>query len=229
VSVVSPAGFSFSAVTAIPATEVDLAGPSGSTPVTPTAPGYVVCVRPMKATLESSVVTIEVYDDDHDEVMDLAADFSYAPVLASVPEAKWGTPLPDGSDPNPNALLDGRLLGIQSVTPKPPVLTPTGDDALAMDVETTFTYDTVDETSPDHLPLSVSATAPQAPPVVDPASMFTTVASTLTSPAVVTARDGLFTTLGLLGIDPGTNGDLTTFASQPGAYLTADPLLAAQP
>lgn len=231
--VVSPAGFSFSVLTTIPTTEVDLEAPSGTAPTVLQAsqlspdPGYFVAIRPMKANVSKSALSITVNDDEHSQVLPLAADFDYKPVLSSVPAAKWGKPLDVDTDPEMNELLDKRLMGIEGVAPKQPVLTPAGADALSMVVETTFTYDVVDAADPDHLPLQATAVPPEKPPVVDQAAPFSTVKSTLMDATVVTARTAVFDALLLYGVDPGTNGDLTTFASDPGAYLTDSPLLEA--
>jgi hypothetical protein len=232
--VVSPAGFSFSVVTTIPTTEVDLEAPSGTSPTVLEASqlskdgaNYFVAIRPMKANVSKSALSITVNDDEHSQVLPLAQDFDYKPVLTGVPAAKWGKPLVKDADPEMNELLAERLLGIQGVAPKAPTLTPTGPAALSMVVETTFTYDVVDEASPDHLPLQVTAVPPEKPPVVDTAAPFSTVKSTLMASPVVQARNDVFDALLLYGVDPGTNGDLTTFASDPGAYLTDNPLLEA--
>jgi uncharacterized protein DUF6603 len=227
VYVVTPSAFTFAVTTTIPATEVDLEAPTGTPPtvVTPTAKNYFVAIRPMKATLSKSVLSVTVNDDDHQKVVTFADDFTYQPTLAGVPAAKFGQPLADNEDPKMNELLDGRLLGVQNVTPKGPTLTPAGPDALSMDVDTTFTYDTVDRTDADHLPLAPGAPAPQKPPVVDTATEFSTVKSTLMNANVVTNRGDVFAALQTLGVDAGTDGDLTAFAADPGAYLTDDPLL----
>jgi hypothetical protein len=227
VYVVRPSAFTFAVTTTIPATEVDLEGPTGTPPtvVTPTAKDYFVAIRPMKATLSKSILSVTVNDDDHKKVVTFADDFTYQPTLAGVPAAKFGQPLADDEDPKMNELLDGRLLGVKNVTPKGPTLTPAGADALSMDVDTTFTYDTVDQTDADHLPLARGAMAPQKPPVVDTATEFSTVKSTLMNANVVTNRGEVFGALQTLGVDAGTNGALSTFAADPGAYLTDDPLL----
>jgi hypothetical protein len=236
VYVVRPADFSFSVATTIPATEIDLQSPSAADPTKPSdaptvigAKNTAIGIRPMAATLSKSALSVTAYDDDFGtpHVMPFATDFDYQPIVTSVPAAKWGQPLPPNTDPEMNELLPERLMGIQDVTPKGPTLTPAGAGALSMVVETTFTYDVVDKDSPHHLPLSPSATAPQAVPAVDTAEEFSTVKGTLMSAPVVHARDDVFSALKTLGVDAGTNGSLATFAAEPGAYLTDDPLLGA--
>ena len=227
VYVVRPSAFTFAVTTTIPATEVDLEAPAGTPPtvVTPSASDYFVALRPMKATLSESILSVTVHDDDHQRVVAFADEFTYQPAVTGVPAAKFGKPLADGEDPKMNELLDGRLLGVRKVTPKGPALTPAGADALSMDVDATFSYGRVDPTGADHLPLAPGAPAPRKPPAVDTAAEFSTVKSTLMNSNVVTNRGEVFAALQTLGVDAGTNGDLTGFATDPGAYLTDDPLL----
>lgn len=229
VYVVRPAGFSFTVATAIPATKVELEAPSGG-PAILEPRDTSLAIRPMAAILSSSALSVKAVFDDraNPEEVAFAEKFDYEPLLASVPAAKWGQPLAADAEPEMNQLLEGRLMGIREVTPKEPTLTPSGEEALSMDVETTFTFDPVDPTSREHLPLSPAAAAPQAVPTVDTATEeFSTVASTLMAGNVVTARTAVFEALGSLGVDARTNGDLTTYAGDPGAYLTDAPLLGA--
>jgi hypothetical protein len=224
--VLSPSHFELSVITTIPATEIDLAEPApaaGPTKLVPPSP-YTVYIRPMKAVLESSVLTVTVKDDTG-MVVPFATDFSFESSLADVPAAKWGEPPDTGEDPNDNEVLPGRLMGVGGIAPTKPPLTPSGVDALAMEVETTFGYDVVDDESPytpDHLPLDASTQPSGTSPVVDPGA-FTTIGNTLT--AVSPARKELFTALADYGVHPGTNGALDRFALEPGAYLTGDPLM----
>lgn len=236
--IVRPNNFVFSAQTTIPTTEIDIAPtprePAGTQTtflaqkVSPAGPAYYVCIRPMKATLSASVLTIGLqFDDDH-TVYDLAGDFAFDFALANVPAAKWGKPIPGGQNPEPNELLGGRLLGLANITPKAPALTPSGADALDIDITTAFTYDTVDEDNADHLPLVAGQTPTGPVPQVD-AQALQTIRTTLMDARVVAARDDIYAALLEYGVDPATNGKLSTMARDPGAYLTGEPLVTTVP
>jgi hypothetical protein len=236
--IVRPNNFVFSVRTEIPTTEIDIAAAPGekaqtqflATQYSPDGQNYFVCVRPMKATLSSSTITVTLTADDESKTYDLAGKFSFDLALSGTPAAKWGRPVPDGQDPEQNTLLDGRLFGFDNVTPLAPVLTPSGDSALEIDVTTAFTYDTVDnegQYNPNHLPLDVNAVPGGSVPSVDSAAM-SKIHSSLMDPTVVTARNNVFTTLQQFGINALTNGTLNTFAANPSAVLTGNPFIIEQ-
>ena len=226
---VRPDTFVFSATTSIPATEVDIAAPEGAPPNTyQPQPGYPVCVRPMKATLASSVLSITVTDEQN-AVYDLNSNFDLDLAYSTVPAAKWGAPLSDGQDPEFDSLLAGRLMGIQNATPKAPALTPSGDDALAVDVASSLTFDTVNEESPystNYLPLDPAQTPSGSMPQVDAESL-TKIQTTLMDVGVAGLRTQIFAALQQYGADPLTNGGLTILATNPAAVLAGDPLILA--
>lgn len=233
--VVRPNHFKFSATTAFPATEVTItpaAFESGKTSFTPqdscqAGSDYFVCVRPMKATLSSSIFNVTLTNDDDNTTYDLAGEFDFDIVCHNVPAAKWDKPLADGEDPDKNKMLPGRLLGLENIQPKIAVLTPSGTNALAMDRQTAFAdlvVDAEDPYRPDHLPLN-SAAAPVGPVPEINAQSIHTIASSLQSATVTQARSAIFTALQAYGIDPLTNGALDYFASDPAAVLTGNPLL----
>ena len=232
--VVRPNHFMFSATTAIPTTEVDIAAPGGAvnkyTPPIASQPGsnYSVSIRPMNAILSSSVFAITVTDDANN-VWDLAANCDFKLSCQSVPASKWGQPLAPKQDPEANALLPGRLMGIQSATPKAPVLTPGGDDTLVVDVASSFTFDTVDAQSgstPPYLPLVAGQTPSGPVPQVDPQSL-SEIQTSLMDAGVVNLRTQIYAALQQYGADPVTNGPLTALASQPAAVLTGNPMILA--
>jgi hypothetical protein len=235
---VRPNNFVFSAQTSIPTTEIDITPtqnePAGTKTtftaqtVSPVGADYYVCVRPMKATLSTAVLTIGLQSDDDNSIYDLAGDFTFDFALAGVPAAKWGKPIPSGQNPEPNELLAGRLLGLANITPKAPTLTPAGADALDIDITTAFTYDTVDEDNTDHLPLVAGQTPTGPVPHVD-AQVLHTIQTTLMDTGVVTTRNAIYAALLSYGVDPATNGTLNTLASAPGAYLTGEPLVTVIP
>lgn len=235
--IVRPATFRFSALSAIPATEIDIAPAAGepagaqttisAQDVTPDGASYFVCIRPMKTTLSVSALSIRLSLSDG-TAYDLAGAFDFDLALSKVPAAKWGQPLPPGQSPEMNTLLDGRLLGLANIQPKPPALTPAGDQALVFDLATAFAYDVVDADapySPNWLPLQSAAAPAGAVPQTDE-QIVQAIQSTLMDSTVVATRDAIFAALQLYGAGPATNGSLSALAADPGAYLIGDPLVA---
>ena len=227
--VVRPNNFVFSAVTAIPTTQVEIAPVSKGTTFTPqtachATSDYVVYLRPMNVTLAKSAFTIRMTKlvDKKLVVYDLAGDFEFDFSCQSVPAAKFGKPLASGEDPEPNALLTHRLLGLENVTPKTPTLTPSGDKTLDVDVATAFTYDVIDQGNTKQLPLQTGSPPVGPVPQVDKNAL-NEIKSTLMDSAVVDTRNAVFSALLQYGIDPVTNGTLNTFASDPAIYLNGNP------
>jgi hypothetical protein len=229
--------FVFSAVTNVPCTEVVLTeskttGTQAKTSYSPLDcphpdPYTEVYVRPMKATLSASVLTITLTATKSGQTYDLPGEFDVEVASAAVPEAKWGPPLASNEDPNYNKQLPSRLLGLKNIRVKAPTLTPSGDATLDIYVRKAFTYVVVDEEvpyHPFHLPLKTAAgpigTVPQ---VKDSLS---TIKSSLMSASAVAARGSILTLLQQYGVDPVTNGDLKWLAIDPAMYLNGNPLLA---
>ncbi len=230
--VVRPDAFVFALATAIPATAIDLANSDGTnTAVTPASAGggpYTLCIRPMRATLASSTLQVSLENNDDGTAHDIAAAFDFIPSLQQVPAAKWGAPVAAGSQPEPNALLPGRLMGLTGITAKAPALLPSGTGLLAIDLDTSFTFDVVDEEQPytsDHLPLSTAATPSNKPPVPDPA-ILGDIQVSLMDASVATTRSAVFAALQTMGVAAATNGSLAILAGSPGAWMTGAPLLA---
>jgi len=225
--------FTFSAVTAVPATEVDVDGPTATTKHTATGAcgaDYIVYIRPMNETLTSSVFDITM-TDEHGNTYDLPGDFDYLLSCRAVPAAKWGAPLAN-QGPEMNAMLPGRLLGLENITPKPSVLTPAGALALDIDITQSFTYDVLDDPDdpqlpdPYHLPLSVNQAPAGTAPSVEP-NAFDEIRQTLADSDVSAARAELLAALQSYGFDPVTNSPMTTLAADPGAVLVGNPLILA--
>jgi hypothetical protein len=220
--------FMFSTVTAIPTTKVTIAPSAEFTPEAGCkAKDYFVCLRPMKATLSSSVYSITLIDDGTGLPFDLAGRFDFDLACKSVEAAKFGKPLPPDSNPEPNELLLNRLMGIENVRPKAPVLTPTGSGLLKIDVATAFRYETVDDEppfDPYHLPLRPDAKPSGPVPHVDPQAI-SKIRDTLMNPDVVRVRDQVFAIVNVFGINPITNGSLATYAANPATVLAGDPLI----
>jgi hypothetical protein len=180
----------------------------------------------MGATLSASQLTLTLFSVTQNATADLAGQFTYHTALQSVPAAKYGAPLTAGQSPEMNELLTGRLMGLQNITPNPPALTPSGTGLLAVDVATAFTYDVVDEGETNHLPLTtVSPVASPSPQPSD--NTCVTIAATMMTADVIAQRAAIFEALQLYGVNPRTNGSVTTFSSNPGNYLSGNPLVAA--
>jgi hypothetical protein len=228
--IVRPNDFTFSVMSAIPATQINIATVANEPPGTQSsfnAP-YTVCVRPMKATLSSSVVTVTLTrkGDPPPGTFDLAGAFDHDIAIASVPAAKWG-PVLKGTDPEPNELLTGRYMGLEKITPKAPVLTPSGDNALNIDVTAAYAFDVVDNEdpyNPNHLPLQPGI-SPTAPVPGTDGDAVNKIKDKLMNPDVVTARNEIFAALSEFGVNAGTNGSLDVFAANPKAVLTGNPFI----
>jgi hypothetical protein len=231
---VRPNHFTFSILTAFPATEIDIATPGVGGTDSQTKidarnashlPDYTVWIRPMRATLASSVFSIKMRDDDYGKTYDLADLCDYTPACHSVPAAKWGKPLDKGQDPEPNELLPGRLLGIENIMPKPPVLSPAGDALLEIDVPSAFTYDVVDKDDSHHLPLApapdVTAPVPDAKAEV----LLAIIKAGIMSDKTVKARSDIYSALVRIGVTPGTDGRLDALNENPGGVLVGNPLV----
>jgi hypothetical protein len=226
--------FTFSTVTAIPATVIEITPVDGEKAKTTftaqegcaAGSDYFVCLRPMDATLSASVFKITLTDDTTHSTFDLAGRFDFTLACRPVEAAKFGRPL-GNKPPEPNELLPNRLMGLENVTPKAPVLAPSGAGLLEIDVAAAFTYDVVDNTPPHdpyHLPLS-TATQPSGPvPHVD-ANVIPKIEHTLMNPVVVRVRNEIFAALSLFGINPMTNGSLGVYAANPGGVLAGNPLV----
>jgi hypothetical protein len=224
--------FRFSAVTSVPATEVDVEAPSTTNKYAAKdscGSDYTVYIRPMNAQLSSSIFDIKM-TDEAGGIYDLVSDFDFEFSCHPVAAAKWGAPLPSGQDPEMNAMLPGRVLGLENITPKQPVLTPAGALALDIDITQAFTYDIVDDpedtTLPDpyHLPL-VSQQSPVGPVPQVNTNALDEIKQALTDTGVTAARALLLNTLQGYGFDPVTNSPMTTLAADPGAVLVGNPLI----
>jgi hypothetical protein len=225
--------FRFSAVTTIPATEIDVEGPSTTkfNPKDSCGADYSVYIRPMNAQLSSSVFDIKM-TDEFSQTYNLVGDFDFDLSCHPVPAAKWGAPLAAGQDPEMNALLPGRLLGLENITPKQPVLTPSGALALDIDITQAFTYDIVDDPldknlpDPYHLPLVPNQTPSGPVPAVSSGAL-DQIKKALMDAGVTAARGQLLAALQGYGFDPVTNSPMATLAADPGAVLVGNPLILA--
>ena len=226
--IVSPADFSFSTLSIIPLTEIDITAASGETAPTqwlaenicPDGANYFVCIRPMAATLNASALNLTLTDDDVKEVYDLAASFDLTPSIVNTQAAKWGKPL-NGANPEKNAVLNGRLFGFQTIQPKLTTLSPSGNNALSIDIASAYTVDIVDQPT-NYLPLSSSMQAPDPVPIVAQNACIQYIKPNINT----SVRTDIFNILVQeFGYNPQTNDDLTNFADNPGVWINGNPLI----
>jgi len=237
--IVRPASFSFSALTAFPTTELNIAPAAGESAKTktnwlaseesPVGTNYQVNVRPMNATVSSSNFQLSLTcDDDNNAVYDLAKDFDISLSLVSGPAAKWGPLLAPNAPPESNTLLPELLMGFESLAPAITTLTPNGADALTIDITAAFVDEVVDP-GVTVLPLSATAQPSGAVPVVNVNSWSTswaTIQSVLADAQIASTRAEVFNTLNTqFGMNLQSNGPLTAMAAQPGEFLNGYPMI----
>jgi hypothetical protein len=236
---VRPNNFSFSVTTAIPLTNIavtrsdkttaDLTRPVGAASRLPWAPAdfkpaKAVPVRPLQLSLAKSELLLTVTEHLTGKIYALDEKFVGKLARADLPAAKWGKLLDADADPEYRELAPDQLVGLRSLTPKPPALTPGGADALDMELAKTFGYVVVnDDTS--SLPLTAGSQQALKLAAVDKPQQ--AIAAALTDDGVSATRKEVFDALRAYGSDPGTNDALGTVADDPLAYFTGDPLLAA--
>jgi len=201
--------FAFAAETAVPiTTKLEFNGQS-----IPASSTQTIGIRPMGFSQISSSVTIEVTGGS-------STTWNSSKSLRDVPEALWGQPIPVGQTPKPEAkLLSSQWMGLNQICFQPT----SPSHLIEVNVAQGLGYVSLDP-GKDYLPLSASAT-----PVVNlPQSSnqaISIIGNTVNSSAVQTKRTSVFQALASLGIDAGSDGDLTHFANNIGSSYQADPLL----
>ena len=224
--VLRPNHLCFSILTVVPTTQVT-AGAGDSPQVLYKLPDSadnqpaVIPVRPVNVTLSNSNLNLQLTNEEGGGPVTFSDVFTTTPAWGQVPAAKWGPLLSDpaGAPDQMNKLVEGQLLGLQTVQLNGPVLTPTGANLLQIDVTQAF----VDAPIPDVLPLTAAAPT-DTPPTADD-DMLTTIAQTLMAPDVVCLRQDIFTSLQHdFGLAAGTDGSLTALAANPMQYLAGNPL-----
>jgi len=230
--VVRPASFAFSVLTTFPTTLLTVTPLSKNDPITSwPASGYTdINIRPLNTVVKSSVLNVELLDVLSGNPYDLAGEFELQQNLASLPAAKWGPSIPVtdngmAGSPEYNSLLDGYQMGFQTIKPKTTVLTPSGADALSIDITTAFIDFVVDVENTDHLPLS----AKQTPSEIIPGAVenpWDEISIALQDNEVITARSDLFNELVTqFGFALETNEPVSLFAKDPGQFLNGYPLI----
>lgn len=231
--IVRPAGFSFSAQTAFPATALTVSPANGETVQSWNATYDEVDVRPLAAKINSSVMNVELRNEDDNKVYSLLKNFDLETAISTVPAAKWGARVAKkdngmAGEPEMNGFLTNRLMGFKSITPKAAMLTPNGPNALNIDAAIAFADIVVNLSQEYHLPLD-SATKPVGTvPQGEGVQSWSIIETALKDATVTAARTNVFNILiQQFGINPLSNDNLeqSKFAEQPGAYLNGYPLV----
>ena len=131
------------------------------------------------------------------------ADWTITALIHNVPQGLWGTPLPAGQDPQPNADTQTvqHTTGV-TLTPQPPAIT---NATPEMEIDVLFRDRIINPGDDAHrLPIAPDQSVAGAAPVAT--GTFTAIAASATDPAVAAARDGLFHALVALGAYAGAHG-----------------------
>ncbi|HEY9662905.1 MAG TPA: DUF6603 domain-containing protein, partial [Allocoleopsis sp.] len=200
--------FAFAAETAVPITQLEFNGqsiPSGST--------QAIGIRPMGFSQISSNTTIQITGSS-------GTTWNYSQTQRDVPEALWGQPIPAGQTPKPEAnLLPSQCMGLNQICFQPT----SPSHLIEVNVAQGLGYVDLDP-GEAYLPLSATETPINNPPQSSNQAI-SIIGSTVNSSAVKAKRTSIFQALASLGIDAGSDGDLTNFASNIGSSYQADPLL----
>lgn len=211
--VVRPAALRFSVQTAVPTTQLFIS----SAGTTPYAKGSKIDIRPMVRTGIAVAYRVYLTLLDTGSEIDFVKDgWTLDAVTGNVPAALWGVPTdkPLSSD----ALITDQLVGLSAAAPLPVL----GASPGPIDIAANLSYD----------PLPVQGITPVQsglPPSGDKPIAGQNVVKMIadgimTSPAKDN-RNALFAALQEIGVDPGTNGSLATFAQQAGMLFDAEPLV----
>ncbi len=141
-------------------------------------------------------------------------------VVASLPQAMWGDPVPSGQHPDINP-QSSTVSGTVGVTMFPIARDQTGLGTPVMDIETVFEPMTINPQDESWLPLSPTQQPTGQPP--QEANSFADIAQANTSTTVAN-RNALFQALQDLGINGWTNNPLPEMAASPGADFSDEPM-----
>ncbi len=201
--------FEFSVETAIPLTGMTLTGPSNAqTPISPSGADYFVGIRPMGIDSLTSTATLQITSSTG-EYQDWNQSWNWTPTQHDVPEAMWGKSQAGPPPPAAN-LLPSRLVGVNQVSLQPGTLS----TPINVDAASAFEYAVIDENPssgiiPVYLPIA-DGTPSINQPLQPNGQVLNLISQTLTSDAVKAKRTSLFEALAALGVNAGTDGDLST-------------------
>lgn len=145
--------FVFDATSAVPMTQLSVAGSTLQSQAGPLA------IRPMKVTgIGSSKASLSITSEDGNPITWNTPQ----PFNRALPQALWGAPVAKPSDVDPNGkLIDGCLVGVQGLSA---LATYQPAHTGQIDIAKAFTYFTLFPTGSTTLPwLPISAAAPEVP------------------------------------------------------------------
>lgn len=209
--VARPSGFSFDTLASIPSSELRLGGASASF-----TSGDLLDIRPMQQTGLTSTQTL-VVTRDGTEIDLLASGWTISQLTQNVAKALWGTGPQNQMDQGTAQLVPDQLVGFRVSAPADPATSspgPVNEQYLAWTVLSPLGTLPIGPGRPSQG--AIAQTANDSIALIE---------SGIASPAIAAARDSLFEALRGLGIDPGTNDDMSAYANAAGALFTDEPLL----
>ncbi|HEY2324067.1 MAG TPA: DUF6603 domain-containing protein, partial [Thermoanaerobaculia bacterium] len=177
------------------------------------ATGDALFVRPMQqGGAASQAISIYLDGSEIDYI-----GWTAEPQTVGVAKALWGAG--DGSrlDPASEQLVPNQLTGFVIYAPQPAL----GPTPGVIPVDQNLRYDPL---SPDGITAITSAASPTGDIPVAGRNAILTIQNEIATIAVM-PRNELYAALAALGVDPLTNGAMTTFAAEAGELFVAQPLL----
>jgi hypothetical protein len=228
--------FTFEAETVWPLTELTLKGPNDtSTVVTApklttfdkTAPkcarkedSYFVGVRPMGINCTDSSLTLSMMYEDEKTLEDIDKKWDWTIAAKPVPDAMWGAPIAPGSTPKAEAkTLPGRMMGLSGIRPQKNPMT--GPPPMP---QSSLWSDPINPKATDNDMLPLPQDAQKTIPTTSDKSLGT-IATTVTKTTVADNRTAIFNALGVVGLNAGTNGDMTPFVTAIPTSFAGEPML----
>jgi hypothetical protein len=215
--VARPDELAFSTRSAIPASELRLGVPGGTT--ARHSAGSPLAIRPMNTAGVTTPKTLTVTRDG--AVVDLVGDgWSVESEAQRHPEAMWGTPLGDARPRAEAVMLPAQLTGFRVRPPKAHA----GSTPGPVDVKRDLSYEPVSTTTG----LAFSSTQQGGLAAAPDATTVAAIAAGASGAEADQARAAVFAALGALGVAPATAGSLAGVAHD-AAQLFSDPPLRATP
>jgi hypothetical protein len=222
--IVFPDEFTFSIETTIPVTETCWNnGESEATNNQNTSASHdkkeqpEIGIRPMGIKSVTSPLRISIHKG-----AETISEWDYEPHIRQIPEAMWGQPVTGHLQPEAK-LIENCTVGIQNIRQKPHE-DPSGPPKFMMeDAFTYFTINRKDGSIPDALPLCPTDTEPATgfPTANDTLQV---IHATLMEVKQQKQRTSVFDALKVMGVNAGTDGDLSILAANPAANYEASPM-----
>lgn len=217
--------FTFAAQTTFPLTEADGAETDSTSvklyPQT-TDPTPSVAVRPMAISSSSMASTMRVAVQDSGNEYQHLTQWSFTPVLGSVPAAMWGAPQSGGQPSSPSSdLVSGSFLGLSQLRPLPVV--PYGPPEIPVG---NLAFDPLDQNYSQFLPFPTGQNGIRVDANASSTSL-ATIASTIATDSVASTRTAVYAALLALGYAAGTDGVTSDIAANVNLNYADAPLLGA--